>query len=38
MEQLIAFLMDHRLFGLFVNAPLGAVIGLGFVIGRMLSR
>jgi hypothetical protein len=38
MEQLIVFLLGLWLFGLFVNAPLGAVIGLGFVIGRMLSR
>lgn len=35
-EQLITFLPALWLFGLYVSAPIGALLGLVFVLGRLL--
>ena len=36
LEQLVIFLPSLWLFGTFVSAPIGALIGLVFIVGRVL--
>ena len=36
LEQLIIFLPSLWLFGTFVSAPWGALVGLGFIVGRVI--
>jgi uncharacterized membrane protein YecN with MAPEG domain len=38
LEQLVIFIPALFLFGHFVNAPLGALLGIVFVIGRLLYQ